>query len=255
MTQNNSPESSTLITLRDERILKELMAGACPFQHLSEKLWIYFTSEHAMRQRLAQLASSDHIESRLYPDSKTGAKFALYVLGSAGIEYLTELGYTADEIRTLLPSPHTVPHELVVTDVVRRLRHESLQMSYGLKYYDDPACRAHKKLLGLRAPIPDLLVEIKLRDVPKSHRILIVIHMGTQPVLEVVDKVLKQEHVTLFLCSTRESLTALRAAMQEHSKLQGMVYFSLIYDFFENQGGIFGNNYTTVDGKSVSLYQ
>lgn len=239
---------------RDEALLKELVPGATSFRHLYHKFKAYFPSEHAMRQQLAQCVRNSFMQSQLYVNHSDGTKFALYVLNSAGIEYLKERGYCADEIRTLLPSQHTAAHELVVVDIVRWLRRESIRIPYDLKYYDDPTCRAHKKPLGLKSPIPDLLVDLKIGNVREIYRVNIEVHMGTVPVLNVVDKSLKQECQTLYVCNTGENMDALRSAMLDHSQLKGMVYFSLINEFCTSPGGIFGSNYAALDGRLVSLF-
>lgn len=254
MAKDKDSESSSHIGLRDGILIKQLVPGACTFKYLWDEIGFHFTTEHALRQRLAQLAKSEYIQSKLYDNHSDGPKFALYVVGPAGIAYLTENAYTADEIRTLLPSQHTVAHELVVTDIVRTLQAESMQMEFPLKYYDDPACRSQRKLLGLKAPVPDLLLELKWKNAPLTHRVNIEVHMGTVPLLEVVDKALKQEWQTLFICNTTENMDKLWKAMANRPELKSMVYFTLISEFCTKPGGIFGSNYMALNGRRVSLY-
>lgn len=248
---------SVSLRLRDERLLKLMVPGSCTFKYLWEKVGAYFTSQEALRQRISQLAQAEAIVSQVY-QGKENEKYALYVLGPAGVNFLSgERHYSPDQIRTMLPSAHTVPHELVVTDVVRRLIQESMQVGYRLRYYDDPTCRQHHKLLGLRGPtIPDLLVEIKYQWVGQPYRAMIEVNMGTVPLVNIVDKATKQKDWQMFfLCSNYDDIRNLRDAMHEHrEKLKAIIYLITIYDFCTAPGGIFGSNYLTLDDRRVSLY-
>jgi hypothetical protein len=249
---------SVSLSIRDERLLKLIMPGACTFKYLWEKAGAYFTSQESLRQRLSQLGQAEFIESRIY-QSKENEKYALYVLGAAGVDFLsTERYYPTDQIRTMLPSAHTVPHELVVTDVVRCLLRESLRVPYFLRYYDDPVCRKHQKLLGLSGPtIPDLMVAIRHQWAGRPYRLMFEVHMGTVPVLNVIDKATKHKNwQIIYLCLNRDDIHNLKTAMQEHrEKLKVGIYFATVYDFCTVPGGIFGTNYITLDDRRISLYQ
>ena len=247
-----------VITFRDERILIDLVPGACSFARLFSANWIYFTSESALRQRLAELQKNNYIESNLYVDNTTGKKFALYVLGPAGSNWLIENRRAeAWEIRTLLPSAHTVSHELVVVEIVRRLRKERWKWHYKLEYYDDPGCKKYKKVLGLKGPVPDLLCDLQMyskeANLNRRSRISFEVH-DTTPVVAVVDKALKHENQTIYLCNTQDKIRDLRAAMKARSELEGLVYFALCGEFCEAAGGIFGTNFRNWRGQMISLY-
>ncbi|MGO9377896.1 MAG: replication-relaxation family protein [Dissulfurispiraceae bacterium] len=250
-----SGDDVSIIRLRDESIFYEGIAGGCTFIHLFKKFGPFFAdSEHAMRQRLAQLVRGQYLESGHYVDNTNGHQHVLYVLGTAGIEHMCIDKCMREEIRTLLPSQHTPRHELVVTDLVRKLRKESVQMKYLLSYYDDSACKSLKTTLGLQSPKPDLLVDIRLPDEFIRYRTLFEVHMGSVSIKEVIDRACRQVFPAIYLINTKENMMALWTSMQDYPKLAGMVYFILICDFFTEPGGLFGSNYMAWDGRVVSLY-
>jgi hypothetical protein len=124
---------------------------------------------------------------------------------------------------------------------------------YHLRYYDDPTCRSHRKLLGLKAPVPDVLGDILLDNSNIAYRVNIEVHMGTMPLIRVIDKAIKQEWQTIYLCNTNNNMNTLRNAMQDYPQLKGMVYFAIISDFCMKPGGLFGSNYMSLE-REVSLY-
>jgi len=247
-------EKIAVMATRDGILLKLLISGPCTFLYLL-KTCLYFESDSALRQRLAQLIRSGHIKSRSYRDEKTGHKFSLYVLGPAGVRFVVRnKDCTVDEIRNMLPSVHTVAHELVLTDIVRKLRWESDRIGHRLCYYDDPKCRGHRHLLNITGPVSDLMVDITLVDITVPYRLLVEVDMGSVALLEMVDRTLKQEHMVIFICTEQGRIDQLQDAMRGHDKLSDMVFFATAYEFCRQPGGVFGTNFLDLGGSLVSFY-
>jgi hypothetical protein len=214
-------------------------------------------SEDTFKQELNKLRLDKFVQSRQYGTPGTSGARALYVLTADGTGYLTQtMHYLPDLIRTSLPARHAVAHELAVVDIVRIIRREMHQIPYQAIYYDDKACKKHKKYLQLNRWIPDLFIKIKnIRNTDyDSLSIVVEVDMGSRKLADVTQSVLGRDCQTIFLCGTTARIGTLREELSQKTSLHGMVYFSLLSDFCENPGGLFGNNFRNLGGQTVGLY-
>ena len=245
-----------MIKTSDVRIIEALSSGAATVRWLQNNFKNEF-EQNELYQRLNSLKKAGFVESVLYNDfSGNGKSYALYVLTEHGAGFLVrEKAYEMEKIRTAIPSVHTVAHELAVTDVVRTIKRESIDLNYDLKYADEALVKKMHAFWKIKGPQPDLLVVIDLSRAgrPDVRTFAVEVDMGTQLKVSILDKVEKMQYRTLMLCSRKPRIDKLMIAFAPHEKLHSKIAFANLHDFCTRRGGLIGTDFITPDGRKFQI--
>lgn len=230
---------------RDSQIMRFLAAGPATFKGLHTEFFRREDGELAdprvARRRLTKLINMGYLKHKRYQISDRGIDiYALDELGANAAFYNWSLD--RDCVRMDFPSNHTVNHDLILSDVIRKVWQGSDEKNYDLKIAFDDRVMKSRHALEMRFKdkvttrrkyyYPDLFMIIQQINQPEKS-FNIEIDCGQKGKSYWVPKITSWNRPTLVLTLTLNRMKAHKAyaLMSDRKHIMG---FATVDDFLKN---------------------
>lgn len=201
-----------VITPRDRKIFEMMASGPATFAILRKcftKPDGKLSSKQNAFKRLQKLSHFGYLQKFIYPSNPS----ILYYLGEMGAEYLIHtLNYESERIRMNVVKREEVAHELLITEIVRKIRDEEDRLTYKVLFlYDDH----YQRMFSRREKgvlFPDLYLSIQN---PESDKVVyrVEVDTGKRPIKELLNKIKKYPKNILIITLTTQRRNTLQKAI------------------------------------------
>lgn len=258
------------LTDRDIDVLRYLAYGPAFAADIHMRFFVAAgkqISRQTYESRMKKLQDSGCLHSirpkRVY--GKTQTQGAIYAIIEGGVEILTnEGGVSVDRIRLVNLDKRTIPHEMILTRLIRKIYEFDGVRYQVIRLYDDV-------MLSKMAPrwkmqrIPDLRFTVQLKN-GSYFSFLVEVDAGSTHPTEFARKLVafiqvnrllatvnsKEPFGILIVCDTENRMRFLQRTVQESSltaKIKPWIAFNTIYNL-DNSLGLF-NPWYRADGTKI----
>lgn len=247
-----------IIMPRDIILFKLMRVGPAKILYLLRKLHeledFKTVTLDAIRQRIFLLIGDGYLGSRYYPKYQ----FALYALTEKSIQELVNTGIAVETIRAVLPSAHTVLHELTVTKVLRAFYDDSVRCGYTFTHVDENLLKQKYRSDKRKGFLPDLMLRLRLAS-GSAVTMRVEIDRGTVPAFLVskkIEKLVTEKIVFIVLCDQRRRMETLIDAVIKYTLLKMQkksdnLFLGLTTDFCKS--GLGGTSFYRIDSNDVRI--
>lgn len=218
------------ITRRDEKIFGILASGPATFATL-RKLFtktdgILSTKQNVFK-RLQKLSCFGYLQKVIYPSNPS----ILYYIGEMGAEYLVNtLNYESERIRMNPVKREEVAHELLITEIVRKIKDEEDRLMYKVLFLHDDH---YMRMFSSRKKgvlFPDLYLSIQ--D-PEGVKVVyrVEVDSGKRSARALVTKILNYtKNILIITLTSGRRATLQKAIMNTSDALINRTFLALFAD-------------------------
>lgn len=271
------------ISKRDEYLFRKLGSGPAPFARIhgwmNERIGAKdpsavvrnrasAVSMNAARLRLSKLNRAGYVQSRLYKNVKGKGSYCLYALTDLAVEYMVRYEKLHHgNLRSYLPSPRMVSHELEVTEVVRTLKNDAMVLAAKLILRDEQRLRSDRMVevratYGNLSPgdvFPDLYAHFVYKEsgAAVTRHFAVEVDNTTIPADKVAAKVERiialWKWPPVILCMVQSRIIDISRAVMARggNSLGNLVLFGLLSDYCRS--GIFKTKWQVATGEGTAL--